>query len=234
MENIIDWEISNIEKLYKSIIIKESLISISSIVFIHAVIELRIKRDKLFPDKRLPVCDETDLKMAITNPRKPDKAPQLIGKDGQTKKWNKCWGKEVVVVSENNLTVYYVGDFREGEFNGRGTIIYSDGQVFHGEFKNGLKNGYGACFFKNGTKYIGEVKDDLYIKGTYTYANGDKYVGEWKENKQHGQGTLTFDDGSKYVGNYKDGKQHGQGTFTTADGTVYKGIWENNELVKPN
>mgnify|MGYP000350800804 CR=1 FL=1 len=86
MENIIDWEINNIEKLYKSIIIKESLISISSIVFIHAVIELRIKRDKLFPDKRLPVCDETDLKMAITNPRKPDKAPQLIGKDDQTKK----------------------------------------------------------------------------------------------------------------------------------------------------
>ena len=210
MENIIDWEINNIEKLYKSIIIKESLISISSIVFIHAVIELRIKRDKLFPDKRLPACDETDLKMAITNPRKPDKAPQLIGKDGQTKKWNKCWGKEVFPVSENNLTVYYVGDFREGEFNGRGTIIYSDGQVFHGEFKNGLKNGYGASFFKTGTKYIGEVKDDLYNgKGTYTYANGAVYVGEWKDNKPHGQGVLTY-----------------------SDGKVEKGIWKDGELVK--
>ncbi len=236
--NINDWEIKEIEKLYKSIFKDDNYGIISIYAFIYEVIELRKKRDKLFPDKILTMCDVTNSKRTITSPYKQDKKPYPIGQIDQTKKWNNCWGIEFAEV-ENNLRIYYVGDFIDGEFNGRGTLIYADGQIQHGDFKNGSKDGYIVSFFKNGSKYIGEVKDDQYNgKGTFIYANGNKYIGEWKDNKIHGQGTLTWASGKfagdKYVGELRNGKQHGQGTYTWADGTIEKGIWKNGKSVKEN
>ena len=170
MNEIDKWEISEIEKLYKSIIMKESLLSISIFSFINDVIYVRRVRHYLFPEENITglnsECDETDLKMAITNPRKPDRAPEKIAKDDQCSKWNNCFGKYVFKL-ENNLMAYYVGDYKDGEPSGRGTLIFSDGYVYQGEFKSGLKNGFGAAFVKDKKKYkkyIGIWKDDKLIK----------------------------------------------------------------------
>jgi hypothetical protein len=79
----------------------------------------------------------------------------------------------------------YVGEIDNGEPNGQGTFIWSDGTKYVGEYKNGLPNG----------------------QGTETWSDGSKYVGEFKDGKWDGQGTITWSDGTKYVGEYKNGKR---------------------------
>ncbi len=79
----------------------------------------------------------------------------------------------------------YVGEIDNGEPNGQGTFIWSDGTKYVGEYKNGLPNGH----------------------GTETWSDGSKYVGEFKDGKWDGQGTITWSDGTKYVGEYKDKKR---------------------------
>ena len=79
----------------------------------------------------------------------------------------------------------YVGEIDNGEPNGQGTFIWSDGTKYVGEYKNGLPNGH----------------------GTETWSDGSKYVGLFKDGKYHGQGTITWSDGTKYVGEYKDNKR---------------------------
>src|ERR1035437_843024 len=127
----------------------------------------------------------------------------------------------------------YIGEVRNGRFNGQGTRTYSNGNVYVGEFKDGKTNGQGTQTFINGDKYVGDFKDGkINGQGAYTFSNGNKYVGEFKDDKLNGQGTLMFANGEKYVGHFKDGKQNGQGTATSADGDVSVGIWADGKLVK--
>ena len=54
---------------------------------------------------------------------------------------------------------YYIGEFKDGKFDGQGTYTYADGD-----------------------KYVGEFKEDKFDgKGTYTFADGKKYVGDWQD-----------------------------------------------------
>ena len=55
----------------------------------------------------------------------------------------------------------YVGDFRDGNFHGQGTLRWENGNVYIGRWRDGKMHG----------------------QGTLTFANGDKHVGSW----QHGQ-----------------------------------------------
>jgi TPR repeat protein len=108
-----------------------------------------------------------------------------------------------------------------------GTSTYAYGDKYVGEWKNGKYNGQGAYTYANGNQYVGEYKDNKANgQGTYTYTNGDKYVGEYKSNKAHGQGTLTYGNGNQYVGEFKDDIRNGQGTITYASGGVYDGEWK--------
>ena len=115
--------------------------------------------------------------------------------------WTNCVGE--VALSSGRT---YLGEFRDGKYNGPGTFTTPDGQFYVGEYKDGKPNG----------------------RGTHRFRSGEKYVGEFSDGRYHGQGTFTFPDGRKYVGEYKDGKPNGQGIEHRADGTVLRsGIWEN-------
>jgi hypothetical protein len=123
-------------------------------------------------------------------------------------------------------------DRYESEWTGCfGTYTYVGGRKYVGEFRDGYWNGQGTFTFADGGKYVGELRDDKRNgQGTFTFADGGKYVGEWSDDKRNGQGTFTYADGRKYVGEWGDGKKHGQGTYTYANGGVREGIFENNEF----
>jgi clan AA aspartic protease (TIGR02281 family) len=154
----------------------------------------------------------------------------------------------------------YVGEWKNNQFDGRGTLTFPDGSKYVGEFTNGLKNGHGTLTLPNGAEYVGEWRDNLRNgQGTLTEASGIKYIGEYKDDKPNGQGTLTYPSGAKYVGEFKDGHRNGQGTYTfgsgkysgdkyigefkdddfngqgsyvwAADGSQKLGIWKNGKLV---
>ncbi len=120
-----------------------------------------------------------------------------------------------------------------------GTYTWPNGDKYVGEYKDGNFNGQGTYFFLadnqfKGDKYVGEFKDNKHNgQGTYTFASGHKYVGEYKDGKYNGQGTFTFASGHKYVGEVKDGKKNGQGITFLANGKVdQSGIWKDGVLVQ--
>lgn len=120
--------------------------------------------------------------------------------------------------------------------NGQGTYTWTDGAKYVGEFKDGKWNGEGTFTTSMGT-YVGGWKDNNKDGlGTLTWVSGefagDKYVGEFKDDKKHGQGIYTWASGSKYAGKFKDGQLYKQGTWTYEDGRVEKGILEKDKLIK--
>ena len=102
-----------------------------------------------------------------------------------------------------------------------GIFTYSSGAKYVGEWKDGKFNGEGAYTYTDSDKYVGEWKDGKkYGQGTYTVANGNKYVGEFKDGKRNGQGTYTSALVGKYVGEFKDDNFNGQGIKYLASGNV--------------
>ncbi len=83
--------------------------------------------------------------------------------------WNNCQGTLTFANGEK-----YVGQFKDGKFDGQGTYTWAGGDKYVGQFKDGMRNG----------------------QGTHTFANGEKYVGQFKDHKYDGQGTLYAANGS--------------------------------------
>ena len=145
--------------------------------------------------------------------------------------WNNCVGQYIWNDGDK-----WIGEWKYGEIDGKGTYIWSDGSKFIGEYSDGESNGQGVYIWGDSTewagdKYVGEFIDgERTGQGNYTYAGGDKYVGQFKNGELHGQGTYSYRSGEwagdKYVGEFIDGERTGQGTYTYADGTKQEGIWK--------
>lgn len=55
---------------------------------------------------------------------------------------------------------YFFGRLTQGDLD-IGKMVYSNGQVYVGEFRNGLRNGKGSLLYLDGSKYEGRFLDDL-------------------------------------------------------------------------
>ena len=149
---------------------------------------------------------------------------------------------------------YYMGQLKEGKFEGKGELEIKDVSRYKGEFKNdlphgkgtfedfknfykyegdwenGYKNGRGVLEFLDGTKYEGEFKNDLYDgNGVLKFSNGNKYEGEFVEGNIKGKGKFVWNDGKRYDGEYEDFMKNGFGKFYWNDNKYYEGQWLNNK-----
>ena len=117
--------------------------------------------------------------------------------------------------------------------NCTGGATLSNGR-YVGEYKDGKRNGRGTATFVSGHKYVGEFKDEKYNgQGTLTFPDGNKYVGEFKDGLRNGKGTSTFASGEMYVGEFKDDKYNGEGTLYSLNGSIInQGIWADNTFVR--
>ena len=76
------------------------------------------------------------------------------------------------------LEEVYTGELRNGEFDGRGKIVYATGSSYDGMFRNGKREGV----------------------GTFNYRNGTRYQGEWRHGERDGQGKMRWANGATYEG----------------------------------
>jgi antitoxin component YwqK of YwqJK toxin-antitoxin module len=86
---------------------------------------------------------------------------------------------------------YYIGQFRNGLFNGKGTEYYSNGKIqYEGDYVNGNREGKGKYIWEDGQYFIGQWKNDLRNgKGILYYSNEKiKYEGDYVDDKKEGYG----------------------------------------------
>jgi len=100
----------------------------------------------------------------------------------------------------------YEGEYRDGKKNGRGVLVWADGDRYDGEWKDSKMHGRGKFSDENGV-YEGEYRDGKKNgSGVLVWADGDRYEGEWKDSKTHGRGKFS-DQNGVYEGEYRDGKK---------------------------
>ena len=116
------------------------------------------------------------------------------------------WEKEVFGIQINPNGSKYVGLFKNGQYEGRGRIIFRKGDYFEGEFQHNKANGFGK----------------------YVNVKGEIYIGNWVDDKQNGKGELILKNGSRYTGDFKNGMENGKGKIVWPDSSFYEGDFVNN------
>lgn len=114
---------------------------------------------------------------------------------------------------------------------------YANGVQFYGQFEDGVPvDGRGIMVFENGDRYDGEFQTgERNGCGTFTFTSGRRYMGQFESDQFHGVGIWQLETGERYVGQFRDNKCTGWGTFLFTDGSSPKsGTWENGNLVGDN
>ncbi len=126
----------------------------------------------------------------------------------------------------------YIGDIKSGQPNGLGIAIYTNNNAlrYSGYFVNGQYSGKGVLLFKDSTFLSGEWKNGkLNGKGASLNSGGDFYVGYFANGIKEGSGAFVFNE--LYVGSFEDGSFTGTGYIVFKNGKTLKGTF-NNGLVK--
>ena len=116
---------------------------------------------------------------------------------------------------------YSIGCIRGNCYNGSGTIVFRNGEIYSGEFKEGKKNGYGIHYYGPS---LNEKQNYELLKELRPIISADKnfygkYEGEWEDNMKWGFGKYTFPNGQFYLGEYKRDKRRGIGMLVFGDKT---------------
>lgn len=90
------------------------------------------------------------------------------------------YGKGTLILENSR----YIGDFRDGDYNGYGIFISTRGHRYEGDFLGGLPDG----------------------QQTVIYPDGSVYVGQFRNGLNNGYGRVTMPDGEVITGEFKDGK----------------------------
>ena len=114
--------------------------------------------------------------------------------------------------------------------SGYGKYIWEDGEYYIGEWKNNKWDGKGIYYYASGDVYNGENIDTKRMGfGKYIWKDGESYVGEWKNNLKHGKG-IDYDKNGKiiYEGDYVNDQYEGYGKLIEENGDYYIGQFLND------
>lgn len=130
----------------------------------------------------------------------------------------------------------YIGEFKEGQRNGRGKFIWKNGTTYEGQFINDEIHGLGSKLFEDTSTYVGDFRNNLFWGlGTYVWPDGKQYQGHFVAGQFHGVGVLTLKDGKVFEGNWKEDKWNGKHTRNSKKNEAddeYGVILDPNESIK--
>lgn len=161
-----------------------------------------------------------------------------------------------------NGKLYYEGNWKDGAFNGEGTLYKEDGSIktgdwvtgrlsqtlvdvqltqghYYGYAKDGKPDGLGKMNYTDGTSYQGKWKTGLWEgEGLYISAN-DSVYGVWKKGKICGD-VIYRTPQLYFEGTFVDNIPVGVGNLIQSDGSYYSGFWldgkreGNGDMIFPN
>lgn len=121
----------------------------------------------------------------------------------------------------------YTGEWKQGQWNGKGKHIKANGDYYEGHFLDHLYHGEGVFSYKQSGRFFeGQYANGERTKGTMRYADGSVYKGQFFHGRRHGRGSYTFKDGSRYKGDFYKDLMQGMGELRFRDGSSYVGEWE--------
>lgn len=147
----------------------------------------------------------------------------------------------------------YFGNFRDGEFYGRGRlevpISFMAKSIYEGNFDMGIRSGRGTYWNGNGKLYIGQWRDDKrngqgsYFIGLARWEenehseywmkeNVENYSGTFVDDFYHGEGTYRWPAGQKYVGRFFANEKHGHGTYYYVTGSPRQQLWDFGDFIR--
>jgi hypothetical protein len=108
----------------------------------------------------------------------------------------------------------YVGELREGQKHGCGSIYDLDGSSYVGQWKFGRYHGDGRLTYVDGAVYSGNFENGVRSGfGILKYPNGTKYAVQWHNDKKEGEGTFTDHTGWRWIGVFEDDRLTNKGRF---------------------
>ena len=175
------------------------------------------------------IANESESSFSYTDESSYSKNTSISSTKQETKKENnQISSSKLHTIYNSEGNIEYVGEMKDGKYNGLGTLYFKDGGKYIGQFENGKRHGQGTFNYASGDKYEGSFKfNKIDGKGSFYYANGDKYIGTFKNNRKSGLGTLFFANGTKYKGEFENDLINGKGTFYDKDGKNYEGRFIN-------
>lgn len=124
------------------------------------------------------------------------------------------------------------------KFTGQSTCKYETGE-YSGNFVNGVRQGRGTMTFSNHDIYDGEWKDGkMHGNGIYRFWNMKEnrytqvYEGTFSDGKRNGIGKMKFSNHDIYEGTWQNDFRTGEGICWFADGNVFHGIWKFDKMLR--
>ncbi|MEP6647097.1 MAG: hypothetical protein ABJC12_08400, partial [Saprospiraceae bacterium] len=116
---------------------------------------------------------------------------------------------------------------------GIGKFRFRSGAIYEGQMVYGRLNGKGSLKYTNGDIYTGSWKlNKREGVGILTTKDGLSYNGTFSDNQLNGQVKVLDSKGGYFEGNWVNGISEGDGRYITADGTSTNGSWAENGFVQ--
>ena len=146
-----------------------------------------------------------------------------------------------------NSKLYYEGNWKDGTFNGEGTLYKEDGSIktgdwvtgrlsqtlvdvqlpqghYYGYAKDGNPDGLGKMDYTNGTSYQGKWKTGFWEGEGLYISNNDSVYGVWEKGKICGD-VIYRTPQLYFEGTFVDNIPVGAGNLAQSDGSYYSGFW---------
>ena len=124
----------------------------------------------------------------------------------------------------------FEGNWKDGIYNGQGTLIFKSQEQYIGEWKDGKRQGKGMNLWPDRMRYEGEFKENkMNGKGFFLWPDGMRYEGDWVDDNRQGRGILIEATGQKYEGDWLGGIKQGNGILIETSGQKYEGTWINEK-----
>lgn len=125
--------------------------------------------------------------------------------------------------------LFYEGDFDTGTIEGSGKMydVNNPASYYEGQFQNNRFHGEGKLVYDDGAYHVGPFVKGLregYAK-VYLKDGSLSFEGMFKEDARNGEGTGIYNREYKYVGSYVNDRFQGQGKLYHKNELLYDGIW---------
>lgn len=124
----------------------------------------------------------------------------------------------------------YIGEWKNGHFNGYGTSWFANGEINCSTYEEDIASGSGIFLFPDGRVYFGDVQNGQFAgNGTLLSLSGS-YNGEFSDDTFNGNGTLYLLDGCIYQGIFLNGFLNGESTISFPGGEKAVGIFHADDF----